>query len=73
MSALPILDFPGLTTEESDALAFGDLGLPTPLVAELTRQGLTVAFPIQAATVPDSLSGRDVLGFVQRRGESKSP
>ena len=62
MSALPILDFPGLTTEESDALAFGDLGLPTPLVAELTRQGLTVAFPIQAATVPDSLSGRDVLG-----------
>ena len=62
MSALPILDFPELTPEESDAVAFGDLGVPMTLVAELTRQGLLEAFPIQAATLPDSLSGRDVLG-----------
>lgn len=43
-------------------MAFGDLGVPTALVAELARQGLLDAFPIQAATLPDSLSGRDVLG-----------
>lgn len=62
MSALPILEVPEHSVEDSDAPAFGDLGLPAPLVAELTRQGLTTAFPIQAATVPDSLAGRDVLG-----------
>jgi superfamily II DNA/RNA helicase len=28
----------------------------------LTRQGLTTAFPIQSATLPDALAGRDVLG-----------
>ncbi|MGH3856359.1 MAG: DEAD/DEAH box helicase [Pseudonocardiaceae bacterium] len=28
----------------------------------LTRQGITTAFPIQAATLPDALAGRDVLG-----------
>jgi superfamily II DNA/RNA helicase len=28
----------------------------------LTRQGLTTAFPIQTATLPDALTGRDVLG-----------
>ncbi|MFZ0873419.1 MAG: DEAD/DEAH box helicase [Pseudonocardiaceae bacterium] len=32
------------------------------LLTVLTRQGLTTAFPIQAATLPDALAGRDVLG-----------
>ncbi|MGB3039625.1 MAG: DEAD/DEAH box helicase [Candidatus Nanopelagicales bacterium] len=41
---------------------FAELPLPTPLVEALRRQGLTETFPIQAATLPDSLSGRDVLG-----------
>ena len=62
MSALPILEIPERTAGASDAMAFGDLGVPATLVAELTRQGLLEAFPIQAATLPDSLSGRDVLG-----------
>lgn len=62
MSALPILEVPEHVAEESDAMTFGDIGVPAPLVAELTRQGLLDAFPIQAATLPDSLSGRDVLG-----------
>lgn len=43
-------------------LRFADLGLPAELLAELTRQGVTVPFPIQAATLPSSLSGQDVLG-----------
>ncbi|MGN6252591.1 MAG: DEAD/DEAH box helicase [Marmoricola sp.] len=41
---------------------FADLGVPAPLSAILAQQGITVPTPIQAATLPDSLAGRDVLG-----------
>ena len=41
---------------------FAALGVPTPLVEALARDGIVDAFPIQAATLPDSLQGRDVLG-----------
>jgi superfamily II DNA/RNA helicase len=41
---------------------FADLGVPTSLVAALADAGITSPFPIQSATLPDSLSGRDVLG-----------
>ncbi|MFD9795824.1 DEAD/DEAH box helicase [Streptomyces sp. NPDC059070] len=41
---------------------FTDLPLPRPLLAALSAQGITVPFPIQAATLPNSLVGRDVLG-----------
>ena len=41
---------------------FADLGLPQALVTTLADQGITTPFPIQAATLPDSLAGRDVLG-----------
>jgi superfamily II DNA/RNA helicase len=41
---------------------FAELGVPTPLVHELTAQGLTTAFPIQIDTLPDTLAGCDVLG-----------
>jgi superfamily II DNA/RNA helicase len=41
---------------------FRDLGLPEPLVDVLATQGITQPFPIQSATLPDSLAGRDVLG-----------
>ncbi|MEU0531511.1 DEAD/DEAH box helicase [Amycolatopsis tolypomycina] len=41
---------------------FAELGLPTPLVAALATQGVTEPFPIQAATLPHTLAGRDVLG-----------
>ncbi|HET8971138.1 MAG TPA: DEAD/DEAH box helicase, partial [Candidatus Nanopelagicales bacterium] len=41
---------------------FAALGVPAPLVAVLNAQGITAPFPIQAATLPDSLAGRDVLG-----------
>lgn len=42
--------------------SFASLGLSTPLVHELKRQGFTDAFPIQAAAIPDALAGKDVLG-----------
>lgn len=44
------------------APTFADLGVPAPLVKALTERGIAEPFPIQAATLPDSLAGRDVLG-----------
>ncbi|QNF94429.1 DEAD/DEAH box helicase [Janibacter sp. YB324] len=41
---------------------FADLGVPTSLTSVLEQQGITTPTPIQAATLPDSLAGRDVLG-----------
>ena len=41
---------------------FAALGVPAPLVEVLTASGITAPFPIQVATLPDSLAGRDVLG-----------
>jgi superfamily II DNA/RNA helicase len=41
---------------------FAELGLPTTLVDALAAQGVTEPFPIQAATLPHTLAGRDVLG-----------
>jgi superfamily II DNA/RNA helicase len=41
---------------------FSDLGIPDALVAALEERGLRSTFPIQAATLPDSLAGRDVCG-----------
>jgi superfamily II DNA/RNA helicase len=43
-------------------VSFDALGVPAPLVRALADRGITTAFPIQAATLPDSLAGRDVLG-----------
>ncbi|GAB2457331.1 DEAD/DEAH box helicase [Jatrophihabitans fulvus] len=41
---------------------FADLGLPSPIVKALARGGVATPFPIQAATIPDALAGRDLLG-----------
>jgi superfamily II DNA/RNA helicase len=42
--------------------SFADLGVPEDVVSVLTRRGATEPFPIQAATLPDLLDGRDVCG-----------
>lgn len=42
--------------------SFSSLGVPEVLVRSLAERGLTDAFPIQTATLPDTLAGRDVLG-----------
>ncbi|WP_299053537.1 DEAD/DEAH box helicase [uncultured Nocardioides sp.] len=41
---------------------FTQLGVPETLSAVLAERGITSPTPIQAATLPDSLAGRDVLG-----------
>ena len=42
--------------------SFADLGVPADLVRVLADLDITTPTPIQAATLPDSLAGRDVLG-----------
>jgi superfamily II DNA/RNA helicase len=46
----------------ADGATFAQLGVPARLVTALAAQGIVAPFPIQAATLPDSLAGRDVLG-----------
>lgn len=38
------------------------MDMPAGLLKTLTAQGVTTPFPIQAATLPNSLAGRDLLG-----------
>jgi superfamily II DNA/RNA helicase len=42
--------------------SFAQLGLPEALVGSLASRGFEEPFPIQTATIPDALSGRDVCG-----------
>jgi len=42
--------------------SFADLGVAPELVARLRARGITDPFPIQRATLPDALAGRDVCG-----------
>jgi superfamily II DNA/RNA helicase len=55
-------------TDATEALplpSFADLGLPEPLLRALRQANINEPFPIQAATLPDALTGRDVLGRAQ--------
>ena len=47
---------------DTPEVTFADLGLPEAVVRKLAQNGVTTPFPIQAATIPDALAGRDVLG-----------
>ncbi|MFJ3697458.1 DEAD/DEAH box helicase [Streptomyces sp. NPDC090052] len=52
-------------TDEEPAeptVTFGSLGLPDGIVRKLAQNGVTAPFPIQAATIPDALAGKDILG-----------
>ncbi|MFF6996657.1 DEAD/DEAH box helicase [Streptomyces sp. NPDC008313] len=56
--ALPVTVTPALPAADT----FGELDMPKALVDLLADSGVTEPFPIQAATLPNSLAGRDVLG-----------
>lgn len=58
---------PGLPPAES----FDALGLPPELTVTMAGLGVTEPFPIQAATLPNALAGRDVLGRA-RTGSGKT-
>ncbi|RRQ80504.1 RNA helicase [Streptomyces griseofuscus] len=47
---------------QTPQITFADLGLPEGVVRKLAQNGVTSPFPIQAATIPDALLGKDILG-----------
>jgi len=55
---------PEIDETETD-VTFASLGVPAPLVAVLAQDGIISPFPVQAATLPDALAGRDILGRAQ--------
>ncbi|TDQ45887.1 DEAD/DEAH box helicase [Actinorugispora endophytica] len=58
-------------TDNAACPRFDELGLPQAIVEKLAQNGVTTPFPIQAATIPDAIAGRDVLGC-GRTGSGKT-
>jgi superfamily II DNA/RNA helicase len=48
--------------DDTPEITFAGLGLPEGVVRKLAQNGVTTPFPIQAATIPDALVGKDILG-----------
>jgi len=55
-------DLPVQIVPTENLPSFAELGLPASLVKVLSDKGIPTPFPIQAATIPDILTGRDLLG-----------
>ncbi|MBN6777079.1 DEAD/DEAH box helicase [Pseudoclavibacter alba] len=51
-----------ISKEDAEGVEFEDLGLGQNIVGALADLGAAHPFPIQVATIPDVLGGRDVLG-----------
>jgi superfamily II DNA/RNA helicase len=56
------LEAAAITASEVDGVTFADLGLGSNIVRQLASMGAEAPFAIQAATIPDVLAGKDVLG-----------
>ncbi|MEU0212525.1 DEAD/DEAH box helicase [Streptomyces canus] len=48
--------------DDHGTASFSEMALPPQVLRTLTEHGVREPFPIQAATLPDALAGRDVLG-----------
>jgi superfamily II DNA/RNA helicase len=64
----PLAAAPAVASTAARAGSFAAASVPAQLVAALAATGITTPFPIQAATLPDALAGRDILG----RGQTGS-
>ncbi len=64
LSAAPLAEsaVAAVGTSPTPTATFAALGAPASVVANLADRGITEAFPIQTATLPDALAGRDVCG-----------
>ena len=56
------LEAQATTAADVDGVSFADLGLGGNICRQLAEMGATAPFAIQAATIPDVLAGKDVLG-----------
>jgi superfamily II DNA/RNA helicase len=56
------LEAQAIEASEVEGIGFADLGLGNNIVRALADLGAATPFPIQAATIPEVLAGRDVLG-----------
>ncbi|MDH6532220.1 superfamily II DNA/RNA helicase [Aurantimicrobium minutum] len=56
------LEAQATTAADVDGVSFGDLGLGDNICRQLASMGAAAPFAIQAATIPDVLAGKDVLG-----------
>jgi superfamily II DNA/RNA helicase len=56
------LEAAAITASDVDGVTFADLGLGSNIVRQLASMGAEAPFAIQAATIPDVLAGKDVLG-----------
>lgn len=54
-------------------VTFADLGLPEGVVRKLAQNGVSTPFPIQAATIPDALVSKDILGAAAPAPARPSP
>ncbi|CAN5313497.1 hypothetical protein BH09ACT1_BH09ACT1_00180 [soil metagenome] len=51
-----------ITAGDAEGKSWGDLGIGDNMTRQLISMGAVAPFPIHAATIPDVLSGKDVLG-----------
>ncbi len=51
--------------DERDVQSFADLGLAGPVLSAVASVGYEAPSPIQAATIPPMMAGRDVVGLAQ--------
>jgi superfamily II DNA/RNA helicase len=58
----PVTEPDAPEADETPGVTFADLGLPEAIVRKLNQNGVVTPFPIQAATIPDAMSGLDILG-----------
>jgi len=61
-TAFPVAAQRIATVPGQPSASFAELGVPAPLLPVLTKLGAVTPFPIQEATLPATLAGRDVLG-----------
>lgn len=51
--------------QTADQTSFAELGLTPKVISALERMEITTPTPVQAAVIPDAMSGHDVLGRAQ--------